>query len=143
MKLTYSHIKEKLLEAGLKITPQRMAILKAIYALNSHPTAENIIDSIKITHPNIATGTVYKILDALVENQIIKKVKTEKDVMRYDGIMENHHHLYCSDSDRIEDYIDKELNDILEKYFEKKVIPDFIIEDIKLQIIGKFINKKQ
>jgi Fur family transcriptional regulator, peroxide stress response regulator len=142
MKLSNSQIKAKLLEAGLKITPQRMAILKAIYKLNNHPTADNIIDSIKITHPNIATGTVYKILDALVEKKIIKKVKTEKDVMRYDGIMEDHHHLYYSDSDRIEDYVDKELNDMLEKYFKKKAIPHFKIEDIKLQIIGKFINNK-
>jgi Fur family transcriptional regulator, peroxide stress response regulator len=142
MKLTNIQIKEKLLEAGLKITPQRMAILEAIHELNNHPTADNIIDSIKITHPNIATGTVYKILDALVVNQIIKKVKTEKDVMRYDGIMEDHHHLYYSDSDRIEDYVDKELNDMLEKYFKKKAIPHFKIEDIKLQIIGKFINNK-
>jgi Fur family transcriptional regulator, peroxide stress response regulator len=143
MKLTNSQIKAKLLEAGLKITPQRMAILEAVYAHNGHPTADNIIETIKITYPNIATGTVYKILDALVENKIIQKVKTEKDIMRYDGIMEHHHHLYCSDSDRIEDYVDRELNEMLDKYFEKNAIPDFKIEDIKLQIIGKFTNSKQ
>ena len=60
--------------------------------------------------------------------------------MRYDAVMERHHHLYCSESDRIEDYENEELNEMLEKYFEKKKIPDFNIEDIKLQIIGKFIN---
>ena len=73
---------------------------------------------------------------------LIKKVKTEKDIMRYDAVMESHHHLYCSESDRIEDYKDNELNELLEKYFEKKKIPDFKIEDIKLQIIGKFIKNK-
>jgi Fur family peroxide stress response transcriptional regulator len=63
--------------------------------------------------------------------------------MRYDAIMENHHHLYCSESDRIEDYNNNELNELLEMYFEKKGIPDFKIEDIKLQIIGKFIKTKK
>ena len=133
-------IRNKLIEKGLKVTPQRIAILEAIIKLNNHPTAENIIDYIRNNHPNIATATVYKVLDALVASELIKKVKTEKDVMRYDAIMENHHHLYCSESDRIEDFFDTELNEMIEKYFEKKKIPDFEIEDVKLQIIGKFLN---
>ena len=128
----------KLIEKGLKVTPQRIAILEAIVKLNNHPAAENIIEYIRKTHPNIATATVYKVLDALVSSKLINKVKTEKDIMRYDAIMESHHHLYCSESDRIEDYNDNELNELLEKYFEKKGIPGFKIEDIKLQIIGKF-----
>ena len=114
--------------------------MEAIIKLNNHPTAENIIDYIRINHPNIATATVYKVLDALVVNELIKKVKTERDVMRYDAVMESHHHLYCSESDRIEDFVDTDLNEMIEKYFEKKRIPDFKIEDVKLQIIGKFLK---
>jgi len=138
MKIT--EIRNKLSEKGLKVTPQRIAILEAIIKLNNHPTADNIIDYIRNNHPNIATATVYKVLDALVANELIKKVKTEKDVMRYDAVMQSHHHLYCSESDRIEDYIDTELNDMIDKYFKKRKIPDFKIEDVKLQIIGKFLK---
>jgi Fur family transcriptional regulator, peroxide stress response regulator len=134
-------IREKLIEKGLKVTPQRIAILEAIVKLNNHPTADNIIDYIRKNHPNIATATVYKVLEALIENGLIRKVKTEKDIMRYDAFLEKHHHLYSSDSDRIEDYLDEELNEILSNYFEIKGIPGFKIEDIKLQIIGKFTNK--
>lgn len=136
-----NEIRNKLIDKGLKVTPQRIAILDAIVKLNNHPSAENIIDYIRKNHPNIATATVYKVLDALVENELIAKVKTEKDIMRYDACLENHHHLYSSDSDRIEDYTDDELNEILKKYFEKKGITGFKIEDIKLQIIGKFTDK--
>lgn len=135
-----AEIRNKLIEKGLKVTPQRIAILEAIIKLNNHPTAENIFDYIRNNHPNIATATVYKVLDALVANELIKKVKTERDVMRYDAVMESHHHLYCSESDRIEDFVDTELNEMIEKYFEKKKIPDFKIEDVKLQIIGKFLK---
>jgi Fur family peroxide stress response transcriptional regulator len=133
-------ISSKLVEKGLKVTPQRIAIYEAIITLSNHPTAENIIEYIRKNHPNISVATVYKVLDVLVENELIKKVKTEKDIMRYDAFMENHHHIYCSDSDRIEDYVDHELNKLLEKYFEEKKIPDFKIEDIKLQIIGKYLK---
>ena len=135
-----SEIRNKLIEKGLKVTPQRIAILEAIIKFNNHPTAENIIDYIRNNHPNIATATVYKVLDALIVNELIKKVKTERDVMRYEAVMESHHHLYCSDSDRIENFFDTELNEMIERYFEQKKIPDFKIEDIKLQIIGKFLR---
>jgi Fur family peroxide stress response transcriptional regulator len=138
MKVT--EIRDNLSGKGLKVTPQRTAILEAIIQLNNHPTADNIIDYIRNYHPNIATATVYKVLDALIANGLIRKVKTEKDVMRYDAVMERHHHLYCSESDRIEDFVDPELNEIVEKYFKKKKIPNFEIEDVKLQIIGKFVN---
>jgi Fur family peroxide stress response transcriptional regulator len=128
----------KLNEKGLKVTPQRIAILEAIIKLQNHPTAENIIEFIRKNHPNISLATVYKVLDAFVDKELINRVKTDKDIMRYDAIMENHHHIYCSDSDRIEDYTDTELSKLLNKYFESKKIPDFKIQDIKLQIIGKY-----
>jgi Fur family peroxide stress response transcriptional regulator len=131
----------KLVEKSLKVTPQRMAILEAIFKLHNHPTAENIIDYIRMNHPNIATATVYKVLDTFVSNGLINRVRTERDIMRYDAVLESHHHIYCSDSDRIEDYKDDELNKLLVEYFNKKGIPNFKIEDLKLQILGKYLSK--
>ena len=138
MKPGFEKIKDKLQHAGLKITPQRLAILEAVHELGNHPTAERIIEHIRETHPNIASGTVYKVLDVLVENKLIRRVKTEKDVMRYDGILEEHHHLYCAESQRIEDYQDSHLDELLRQYFEKKRISGFRIEEIRLQINGRF-----
>ena len=58
--------------------------------------------------------------------------------MTYDAVMENHHHLYYSQSDRIMDYKDEELTTILTEHFRKRKIPGFVIEDMKLHVIGKF-----
>jgi len=137
----FDEIRNLLKEKSLKITPQRIAVLEAVLEFGNHPTAENITEIIKVNLPNIAVGTVYKTLETFVENGIVKKVKTDRDIMRYDAILEKHHHLYCVESDRIEDYYDDELNRLLEKHFKKKKIENFIIEDIKLQIIGNFKNK--
>jgi len=131
-------VRNKLMEKGLRVTPQRVAILEAIIKLGHHPSADKIIGFIKKHHPNIATGTVYKVLDALIEANLIKKVKTEKDIMRYDAVREEHHHLYSIESDRIEDYINHDLNILLKDFFKENKITDFEIDDIKLQIIGKF-----
>lgn len=138
MKSNMEDLPGKLVSKGLKVTPQRISILETVHRLNNHPTAENIIDEVRQKHPNIATGTVYKVLETLVENDIIKKVKTDKDVMRYDGIIENHHHLYCSTCDQIEDYHDQELDRLLKNYFDTKVLHGFKMEEFIVQIKGKF-----
>ena len=132
--------RKTLKEKGLKVTPQRVAIFEAITHLKNHPTAENIIAYIKKNHPNISVGTVYKVLDSFVENKLLSKVKTEKDIKRYDSVLTNHHHLYCTETDRIEDYEDDQLNELIENYFKTHKIKNFNIQEVKLQISGK-LNK--
>ena len=131
------NIKNKLLEKGLKITPQRMSILEAIYSI-SHPTADDIIKFIRQEHSNIATGTVYKVLDTFVQKGLIKKITTDKDVIRYDSLLTHHHHLHSSEDVLIKDYIDEELDEILNEYFQKKKINGFKIEEITRKIKGKY-----
>jgi Fur family peroxide stress response transcriptional regulator len=142
MNTNNQYIREKFIEKGLKVTPQRMIILEAICKLNNHPTAEQVIEYIRRAHPNIATGTVYNVLDMLVKNGLIKKVKTEKDVMRYDGQTGTHHHLYCMECDYIEDYHNAALDEMIRKHLEENRIDNFIIEDVRLQINGRFIKHK-
>lgn len=131
-------VQEKLKEKGLKVTPQRMAIYDAVANLNNHPTAENVVDSIKTEYPSISVGTVYKVLNVLVENGLLRKVKSEKDIMRYDAMIEHHHHLYCNATDRIEDYEDMQLDALVKDYFKRKKIKGFKIQEVKLQITGNF-----
>jgi Fur family transcriptional regulator, peroxide stress response regulator len=138
MKISFELLRQKLGDSGLKVTPQRLAVLEAILKLNSHPTADKIIEEVHKKHPGIATGTVYHILDIFSVKGLLKKVKTDNDAMRYDAIHENHHHLYSEESERIEDYFDEDLDKLLENYFSLKQIRNFEVRDIKLQLIGKF-----
>jgi Fur family transcriptional regulator, peroxide stress response regulator len=130
-------LRNQIKSAGLKITPQRVAILEAVVALNNHPTTEHIQTHLRDSHPNIALGTIYKILETFVETGILRRVKTDKDSMRYDAILTPHHHVYCSNCDSIIDYEDGELDELLKNYFAEKGIPGFQIEEIKLQITGR------
>jgi len=138
MQLDKEKINQKLKDSGMRVTPQRHAILDAVHSLANHPTAEQIIEYIRRTYPGIATGTVYNVLDALVEKGLIRRVKTDKDAMRYDAILVNHHHMYCANTERIEDYFDEDLDGILKAYFKKNDLPGFEIENIILQIKGNF-----
>jgi len=128
----------KLSESGMRVTPQRIAILEAVMALNNHPTAEKIIEYIKKNYPNISVGTVYKVLDSFVEKKLLARVKTEGGVMRFDPLLKKHHHLYCEETDRIEDFEDENLDQLISDYFNKKGIKNFNIEDFNLHITGTF-----
>jgi len=135
-------IRNKISAKGLRVTPQRMRVLEAILKLDNHPTAENIIELIRKNDPNIGSGTVYKMLQTFVDNKLIKKVKTEKDSMRYDAILEDHHHLYCRECDYIENYVNKKLDKLLAEFFEENPIENYKIEEISLNICGNFIIHK-
>jgi len=130
-----------LTDNNLKVTPQRTAVLEVLFSFPNHPSADDIIDYLRISFPNIPLSTVYKILDAFVLKGIVTRVKTDDGVMRYDCVKEKHHHLYCSESERIEDYYDKDLDKLLENYMKKKTIPNFKISDFRLQIVGSFTDK--
>jgi len=140
MKIAHTQIRDRLVEKGLKVTPQRIFVLEAIYTMQNHPTAEMIMDHIRDSLPGIASGTLYKVLDVLTKHGLIRRVKTEKDVMRYDGMLEKHHHLYCHETEVIEDYINEDLDRLLTDYFKNTKIDNFEIEDIILQIKGKFLK---
>lgn len=127
---------------GLRVTPQRLAVYEAVDMLHDHPTAEEVSQFIRKKHPDIATGTVYKTLDTLVEKDILNRVKTDSGLLRYDAVKDTHHHIYCTHCDRIEDYYDDELTEMIYDYFEKKRIPDFTIGEIKLQIVGRYTDNR-
>lgn len=132
------NIRDILAENGLKVTPQRVAVYEAISKMHNHPTADNVIDFIKRKYPNIAIGTVYNTLETFAQKGIINRIKTNGDVMRYDAMLQRHHHLYSADSRRIEDFYDEELNNYITEFMKQKKIPNFTIEDVNIQIVGKF-----
>ncbi len=139
---SYTDIKSKLKEKGFKVTPQRVYVMEAMSKLN-HPTADHVLEYVRSNLPDVGTGTVYQTLDAFVRKRMIQKIRTDGSVMRYELITGRyHHHLYCSECDMIEDYMDDELNQILTEYFRKKNIKNFSIKDIRLQIAGRFTDER-
>jgi len=90
-----------LIDNNLKVTPQRIAILEVIRTIENHPSAEKISEYLRLTHPNISLGTIYKTLDTFFKKGIIHKIHNDNDFLRYDAITKKHHHLYSSESERI------------------------------------------
>jgi len=131
---------EKLSDAGLKVTVQRITILDFLENTKSHPSAEIVYEAINKKFPSITLSTVYNTLEKFVEKGIIKKVFTTEGKARYDGNIDKHSHLIDNESGEIVDFSDTELNEKIENYLKEKNIPNFIISDIDIHIIGTSIK---
>lgn len=134
-------IRDIIKDKNLKITPQRVSILETVFSLQNHPNAQQIIDAVHKKNPNISAGTIYKTLDTFVDTGVISKVRTTDDSIRYDWRIENHHHIYVQEKYQIIDYVNEELDQLLEDFFSRNKIPDYEIESIKVHINGKNIQK--
>lgn len=140
--ITSEYITEQLRTHGLKATVQRTIIFQALLMREDHPTAEQLFEDITIQHPSVSLGTVYKTLDSLVEAHLARKVKTGEDIYRFDGKTESHSHLYCTRTNKIIDYEDSELMELIHNYLQKKKPNNFEVTDIQLHISGETIEKK-
>lgn len=138
------HIREKLSEAGLKATQQRIVVYDALLRMmNFHPAAENIYEAVRPENPSISLGTVYKTLDAFVLCGLASRVSTAEGHMRYDANMDQHNHIYCTNTKEIIDYRDAELDQLIQAYFKNKSIKNLKINQIHVQINGAKIDPAQ
>ena len=134
-------IGNRLRSNGLRVTPQRRAVLIALLENKNHPDADSLVREVREQHPNTSVATIYHILDNFVQKGIVNRVQTSQNVVRYDAILEPHIHLYSREENRIEDLMDDELLALIKEHLSKKQIKNFSIKDINIQLIGEFNNK--
>jgi len=140
MEPTIAHIQQKLTEAGLKATQQRIVIYQTVWQSKAHPTAEQVFEQARQSTPTISLATIYKTLDTLVEKHLLQKVATPQGSMRYEANLSAHSHIYCQNTQEIIDYQDPELSQLLAQYFAGKNVQNLHIKDIRLQILGEKPN---
>jgi Fur family peroxide stress response transcriptional regulator len=88
---------------GLKLTPQRMAILGYIEGNESHPSAGEVFQALRADHPSMALATVYNTLRRLVEAGLLLEIRVARGQVNYDPDTSIHDHAYCTRCGRIFD----------------------------------------
>jgi len=95
----------QLKEKGLKLTPQRMAILDVLIEKNPvHPSASLIYNEAKRRTKGLSLSTVYLTLNELSKHGIIKMLEFDKMENRYEGNIADHINLVCKECHGITDY---------------------------------------
>jgi Fur family peroxide stress response transcriptional regulator len=82
-------------DSGLKLTPQRIAIVRELAADPTHPTAQELFERLRPALPTMSFATVYNTLDALSSAGICVALSLSPGPARFDPNMEAHHHAVC------------------------------------------------
>jgi Fur family peroxide stress response transcriptional regulator len=85
----------RLRAAGLKMTPQRVAIVRQIAADESHPSAQELFDRLRPTSPSMSFATVYNTLAALCDAGLVASLALAPGSTRFDPNMRPHDHAVC------------------------------------------------
>jgi Fur family transcriptional regulator, peroxide stress response regulator len=99
-------------EAGLKVTPQRMAVYKALVETVEHPSAEMVFRKVRKTFPSISLDTVNRTLLTLNSMGVAFVVEGSGDAKRFDANLESHQHFKCLACRRIIDFHHEPFNKI-------------------------------
>jgi Fur family transcriptional regulator, peroxide stress response regulator len=96
-------VRKEISKAGLKATPQRLAILKYIRKNMTHPTAEKVYQDLSRAYPGLSLKTVYKTLETFAEAGMIRGLDIDPKKMRFDACLDEHDHFYCEVCENIFD----------------------------------------
>lgn len=91
-------------QAGLKVTPQRMAVYQALLKSVEHPGAEAVFRKVRGTFPSISLDTVNRTLLTLSKLGAAFVVEGSGDAKRFDANLKNHQHFRCVKCKRIIDF---------------------------------------
>ena len=123
---------EELRDASLKVTPARVATMKLFESHNKPLDVAHIIDDLarKLAMDRV---TVYRILSALTQKGLLRKIEFGEGKARYELNKEEHHHLICQSCGAIEDISDCGIEILEEKIKQKK---NFLVKSHSLEFFG-------
>ena len=87
----------------MRYSKQKKEILKVVLDSYNHPDAKEIYRLVKKNIPNISLGTVYRNLNILVNEGLIRKIFIYNGNDRYDKMLTNHNHVICQKCGKLHD----------------------------------------
>ena len=80
---------------AIKITPQRLEILRYLHEHHTHPTVDEIYSALKTKNPALSKTTVYNSVETLKKHKLIQSLTISGSETRYDLTDRLHHHFLC------------------------------------------------
>lgn len=106
-------------QAGVRITPQRQAILRYLISSHTHPTADEIYQALSPDFPNISVATIYNNLRVFKDIGIVKELTYGDSSSRFDFNTHNHYHIICEQCGKIVDFQYPQLNKLKDKIMSR------------------------
>ena len=125
----------KLKTTGVRMTPQRHAILSFLLDSMTHPTADDIYKSLESKFPNMSVATVYNNLKVFIESGLVRELTYGDSSSRFDADMTDHYHAVCDMCGKISDFEYPPLSDIETTAAEQT---GFRVGGYRLEVYGVF-----
>ncbi|WP_029916660.1 Fur family transcriptional regulator [Pelobacter seleniigenes] len=124
----------KLRTHDFRVTPQRLAVLKAFLSNADHPSVEDVFEQVRADYPTTSLATVYKTVNLLKELGEILEIRLAAERNRYDGRKPYPHpHLICTECQAI---VDPELSALQQLTAELGQVTGFLIQSHQLEFFG-------
>jgi Fur family transcriptional regulator, ferric uptake regulator len=108
--------KQIIRKLNLKVTNQRMAILKALHDGRRHVTAQELYEKLSKEHSDIGFATVYRFLRALSDSHLVTEMRMGGLPARYELTPKSHHdHLTCVKCGKICEFENRAIESLQEK----------------------------
>lgn len=120
---------------GLKLTSERVGLLREIFAIHYHFDADELLLKMKQRRAKISRATIYRTLELLVRSGLVRRVHLGEDHYHYERVTEDSHHdhLICTACGSVIEFHDEELQARQERVCEKR---RFTPTSHNLQILG-------
>lgn len=106
----FERMKDSLRESGMRLTHQRIEVVREIAAAEDHPDVERIFRKVRVRVPTISLDTVYRTVATLVELGCITRTTLTPGPARYDANVTHHHHFVCTRCGAARDIVDPDLD---------------------------------
>jgi Fur family peroxide stress response transcriptional regulator len=123
---------ERCREAGMNVTPQRVAVYRALLEAEDHPSPEVLYRRLRPAMPSLSLATIYKALDALARLGLVREVSVVGERKRFDANVDRHHHLVCSRCKKVSDFYDEALDALA----PRRGLGDFVPHSVSVQVMG-------
>ena len=120
--MSYSNTLKKVLKKeGLRYTHQRQAVWDELSTSDEHRDAEEIYLALHNSELNVSRATVYRTIDVLVKNNLVRKLELGDGRARYEHKMDiaHHDHLICVQCGKIEEFMDNMIENRQEMIVQK------------------------
>lgn len=129
-----TRLRERAALVGLRMTPQRAVLLRALAETHTHPTADALCRMVRRVLPTVSQATVYRNLQELVRAGLIATLERAGGAVQYDPNPDDHHHFICSRCERVSDIYLKDVGYAIDRV-RSSAVPGRI-ERAELQLHG-------
>ncbi len=92
-----------MLQKKWRMTNQRRVILEELRNSKEHLSADELYMKVKKKLPNVSISTIYRNLEELAEQGLIRKLGPQSIQKRFDANIQPHFHIRCVKCGRIDD----------------------------------------